>query len=370
MKTILGCLCVAIVLAVSCAGEKMWRINGSWEGGDGKVVYLKKVLDDNKYETVDSVVVQEGKFSFSGPLVIDRRQVVAGGHKIEVMLEEEPVNVAVVKKTSGEGEGKSTYQDIEAGGSQEQMVLQRGNNLSIAKSLLQLGGMFAMVKVKDDPVKLDSTMKELEMVSKEMDKSLKNLLDSNTNCYASAFIIGGFVLPKYSYDEANGYYEQLTERVKTSYPGQWLKEKMDAASMVNIGGIAPEIDLLSPDSTGVKLSSLRGKYVLLDFWASWCGPCLAEMPNVKEIYKEYHDRGLEIYGVSLDEKSDLWQNAIKSNDLSWVHVSSLQGWKCPVAQRYGVTGIPRMYLLDKEGRIIAMDLRGEALKEKIASLFD
>lgn len=370
MKIILGCLCVVIVLTISCTGEKVWQINGSWDDGNGKVVYLQKVLDDNKYETIDSVVVQEGKFSFSGPLVIDRRQVFSKAGKIEVMLEEEPVNVSFVKKTSGEGDSQSTYQDVEASGSQEQVVLQRGNNLSTLKSLFQLGSMFAMVKVKDDPVKLDSTMKELEMMNKEMDKSLKNLLDSNTNCYASAFVIGGFVLPKYSYDEAKGYYERLTERVKTSNPGQWLKEKMAAASQVNIGGIAPEIDLLSPDSIGVKLSSLRGKYVLLDFWASWCGPCLAEMPNVKEIYEEYHDRGLEIYGVSLDEKTDLWQNAIKSNALPWIHVSSLKGWKCPMAKRYGVTGIPKMYLLDKEGHIIAMDLRGEALKKKIDSLFN
>lgn len=110
--------------------------------------------------------------------------------------------------------------------------------------------------------------------------------------------------------------------------------------------------------------------MLLDFWASWCGPCLAEVPNVKAVYEQYKDKGFEIYGVSLDDKKDAWVNAIEKHDLPWIHVSSLKGWECPVAKIYNVTGIPKMYLLDKEGRIVAMDLRGEALKEKVASFFN
>ena len=119
----------------------------------------------------------------------------------------------------------------------------------------------------------------------------------------------------------------------------------------------------------LSLYSLRGHIVLLDFWASWCGPCLREVPNVKKIYDKYHSKGLEILGVSLDDKQKAWVNAIQNKELNWKHVSSLKGWDCPVAKLYNVTGIPRMYIIDENGTIIAQDLRGEALTKKMDELF-
>ena len=135
-----------------------------------------------------------------------------------------------------------------------------------------------------------------------------------------------------------------------------------------MGGIAPDIQLADTTGKTISLYSLRGNYVLLDFWASWCGPCREEIPNLKEIYAAYHDKGLEIYSVSLDSKREAWTKALNELEMPWVHVSSLKGWDCPTAKRYGVTSIPKMYLLDPQGKIIGIDLRGETLKEKIAFL--
>ena len=115
---------------------------------------------------------------------------------------------------------------------------------------------------------------------------------------------------------------------------------------------------------------LGDKPALIDFYASWCGPCRKEVPNLKAIYERFRDKGFEVYSVSLDDKRDAWMKAIAELELPWVHVSSLKGWDCPVAKRYGVTSVPKMYLLNPKGEIIAMDLRGEELEQKVASFFN
>lgn len=133
-----------------------------------------------------------------------------------------------------------------------------------------------------------------------------------------------------------------------------------------IGGVAPEIKLNGPDGKPVSLNSLRGKVVLIDFWASWCGPCRRENPNVVKMYQKYKDQGFEIFGVSLDNDLNRWKAAIQSDGLSWYHGSDLMGWKSKPAQMYQVHSIPATFLLDKEGKIIAKGLRGPELEAAVA----
>ena len=138
---------------------------------------------------------------------------------------------------------------------------------------------------------------------------------------------------------------------------------------VNEGAMAPEINLATPEGPNLALSSLRGKYVLIDFWASWCGPCRRENPNVVKTYAAYKDKGFEIFGVSLDQDRAAWLKAIESDQLVWKHVSDLKYWSSAGAQAYQVNSIPQTFLLDKEGRIIAKGLRGAALDQYLAQLF-
>ncbi|NLR82167.1 TlpA disulfide reductase family protein [Chitinophaga eiseniae] len=165
--------------------------------------------------------------------------------------------------------------------------------------------------------------------------------------------------------EVEKAFQGVPAKAKETMLGQRLAKSIATGKLTAIGAIAP--DFVQKDTLGndVRLSSLRGKYLLIDFWASWCGPCRAENPNVVKAFEQYKDKGFTILGVSLDSKKEYWLNAIASDQLHWMHVSDLKAWSNEAARLYGVNGIPQNFLLDPEGKIIARNLRGDALINKL-----
>ena len=163
------------------------------------------------------------------------------------------------------------------------------------------------------------------------------------------------------------------EKVKSSSADIPNKEEfvkhIESKLVLTKGNVAPDFTLPTPEGETISLSSLRGKYVLIDFWASWCGPCRAENPNVVKVYQKYKKDGFEILGVSLDKDKERWLSAIEKDGLVWKHGSDLKFWQSDVAQLYGVTGIPFTVLVDKNGIIIEKNLRGAALEEKLKTIF-
>lgn len=186
---------------------------------------------------------------------------------------------------------------------------------------------------------------------------------SPASYYAATFL---FQEPNFSLMQIA--YDKMKAAMPTSKYTADLKTTIESIAPLEVGGLAPEIALKNLEGSVVKLSSLRGKIVLIDFWASWCGPCRKENPNVVRLYNTYKDKGFEILGVSLDDNADKWKAAIAKDGLTWKHVSDLGGWKSSAAQTYQVNSIPFTVLLDKNGRIIAKGLRGEELEAKLAEL--
>ncbi len=226
---------------------------------------------------------------------------------------------------------------------------------------------------------------ELFLLAKSKMESFSRtqMLKDPSNAYN--IILSMDLLPSVSFDDWDATnleaLKKVTEAFEEKYAGQPASETFrnqyaqienayfEFASSVNGTVPAPEIAL--PNSSGkiLKLSDLKGKVVLVDFWASWCGPCRAENPNVVKVYEKFKNKGFTIYSVSLDEDAAKWKEAIAKDNLSWTnHVSDLKGWKSSVVANFGIEGIPYTVLLNKEGKIIGKNLRGEKLEETLNEL--
>jgi len=168
--------------------------------------------------------------------------------------------------------------------------------------------------------------------------------------------------------ESRKLFSALDEKVQQSAQGKEVAKRIALLSTIETGRQALDFTQQSLEGRSVQLSSFRGKYVLLEFWASWCGPCRGENPNLRKQYQLYKGKGLEIIGVSLDHDKQAWKQAIEKDQLPWIHVSDLKGWKNEVATSYGIMAVPANFLIDPSGRIVAQNLRGEALNKKLEEI--
>jgi peroxiredoxin len=221
-------------------------------------------------------------------------------------------------------------------------------------------------KLKDYDMELQALTKQYEQKKKDY---IRQFILNNMNSLATLFFIDNL-----SIDDDGKIYQSLDDSLSRLYPGHSLvdnlHQRVKSTFALAIGNEAPEIDLPGLNGKNIKLSSFRGKYVLIDFWAAWCEPCRGESPKMVTLYKEFRKKGFEIYSVSLDNNKKDWENAIKKDGLSsWTHVSDLKYWSCEAVKKYSVDAIPYTVLIDKEGKIIAKGLRGDDLQTKLKEIF-
>jgi len=225
---------------------------------------------------------------------------------------------------------------------------------------------------KNDPAFKATLEKRYTEVVDEMTNVMKNFVTKNPNSYISLVVLSELFVNNSRVEVSTiaSLYKNLSEQIKKTDLGKELETKLFSTTQTSIGAVAPDFTQNDTKGKPVKLSDFRGKYVLIDFWASWCGPCRQENPNVVRAYAQFKSKNFEILGVSLDNPNakTAWLNAIEKDKLTWTQVSDLQGWTNQVARLYGVESIPQNFLIDPNGVIIAKNLRGENLIRTLSNI--
>lgn len=218
-----------------------------------------------------------------------------------------------------------------------------------------------------DRPKFADKFKALQTEQKEI---LKNFIQQNPQSFASLDAVRSFAGPFPNYYEVMPLLNSLAPAIQNTDNGRNYKLALEKLKVTSVGSVAPDFTQNDPAGKPVSLSSLRGKYILLDFWASWCGPCRQENPNVVKAYNQYKAKNFTVLGVSLDKPDgkQAWLQAIKDDGLTWNHISDLKFWKSDVVSLYSIQGIPQNFLLDPTGKIVAKNLRGEELEQTLAQV--
>lgn len=366
--TSLFCLLLGMALTVSAAPVD-FAVSGSGLAKYNGKKFMVRPVSLGEAAILDSAVVTNGQFTMKGQLEAPRLCTIFTTDpnlplRANIVLgDDQPATVTV----SEEGE-------LTVKGGSRQALFGRYDELFAQAAIPTHEQLNQKYTEYSSATTSAERRAELELELNEVQERQRALLKNFAIDHSDNVVGAYFFAQSYTYftkDELQQLYSKMTPEFSNDPLAAKPLASLKAASLREAG--RQYADFTMPDTAGVerKLSDYigEGKYVLVDFWASWCAPCRAEMPNVKSLYAKYHDRGFEVVGVSLDNRRDSWLKAIKQLGLPWPQLSDLKGWECVASNLYGVDGIPCTLLIGPDGKIIGDKLRGELLAETLARLF-
>ncbi len=354
------------VLMAACSSEPHFVIKGDIKGSDSITFYLQK-REAGKTITIDSALSRKGIFTMKGgsidyPQMV---QLVAGNTRKRTSFYLENKKITITGSLDSLFKAKVTGSKTE-----DEYQAFVNSNKPLTDLYSKTYQEYQAASQAGDTARVALLEKRADSIQTEMTNLQKNFVKDNPSSYVSPSILGSL-----SYEMEPNDIETMINGLDTSLVVlpqiQVLKDRVAIMKSVSIGHKAPDFTMNDVNGNPISLySKIGSKLLLIDFWAAWCGPCRQENPNVVKIYNEFHKKGFDIFGVSLDQSRDEWVKAIADDKLTWTQVSDLQYWNNEAAKLYAVNAIPANFLLDENGIIIAKNLRGQDLYNKVKEVLE
>lgn len=383
MKHIISILVLGL-LVTSCKTEEKqtvkrdgYYISGTAPGVyNGIRAYLETTDDRGRKIAMDTAIVMNEKFVFDGKVSYPEMlylKVNSVKGSIPLILENEEMNIVIDKDDISSSK-------IEGSATNDVMRLYNKKTAELSSKRFEVGRTSRSLNPSDNKLKSNEMSSEVADINKKMEDFPFEFIAENKDNPFSVILLKKLAENKNAdFSRIETTLNSLSDEQQQSITATMLKTQLQikkaeqaAIGATQIGKVAPSFTAPTPDGKMLSLNDVKGKLTLIDFWASWCKPCRRENPNVVRVYNKYHNKGLEIISVSLDgsrnqkDPKAAWIKAIEDDKLTWSHVSNLNYFNDPVAKAYNINSIPATYLLDQDGKIIAKNLRGDALEKKVA----